>query len=333
MLTMSTNSTVAPRPGQAGRVAAVREFSRFYTGLLGLLREGLLDTPYSLTEARVIFELARGERTEVAVLRRALNIDAGYLSRLLARFEADGLIVRRRSDTDGRRQVIGLTRQGQAAFQLLDDRSAGQIAGLLAGRTEQDQQRLTEAMARVRQILAGPPRPAPAVRLRPPGPGDLGWVVQAHGALYAAEYGWDETFEALVARIVADYAAEHDPQRERAWLAEVEGRPAGCVFCVRKDSGTAQLRLLLVEPSARGLGIGRRLVGECVGFARAAGYSELVLWTNDVLASARRIYQQAGFELVAQEQHHSYGHDLVGQTWRLPLRGPRRETMAPHQSR
>jgi DNA-binding MarR family transcriptional regulator/GNAT superfamily N-acetyltransferase len=303
----------------AARVAAVREFSRFYTGMLGLLREGLLDTPYSLTEARVIFELAGADHTEVAELRRVLNIDPGYLSRLLARFEADGLVARRRSSADGRRQVIGLTGQGRAAFQLLDNRSAGQIAALLSGRSEEDQQRLTDAMACVRQVLDGSQRRAPAVRLREPAPGDLGWVVQAHGALYAAEYGWDTTFEALVARVVADYAAGHDPRRERAWIAEVDGRPAGCVLCVRKDQATAQLRLLLVEPAARGLGIGGQLVRECISFARAAGYSQLVLWTNDVLTAARRIYQRAGFQLADSQQHRSFGHDLVGQDWRLAI--------------
>lgn len=300
------------------RVAAVREFSRFYTGLLGLLSEGLLDTPYSLTEARIIFELARTEHTEVTELRRVLDIDAGYLSRLLARFEADGLVARRRSAADGRRQVISLTGQGRAAFTLLDSSSARQISALLSDCAEDEQQCLTEAMARVQQILAGS-RHAPAVRLRPPGPGDLGWVVHLHGLLYAAEYGWDATFEALVARIVADYAAGHDPQRERAWIADVDGRPAGCVFCVSKDEATAQLRLLLVEPAARGLGLGGQLVGECISFARAAGYAELMLWTNDVLTAARRIYEQAGFQLYDQHKHHSFGHDLVGQNWRLPI--------------
>jgi DNA-binding MarR family transcriptional regulator/N-acetylglutamate synthase-like GNAT family acetyltransferase len=303
-------------PAAADRIAAVREFNRFYTGLLGLLREGLLDTPYSLTEARVIFELARTDYTEVADFRRTLNIDAGYLSRLLARFEADGLIVRRRSPSDGRRQVIGLTGPGRAAFQLLDRSSAAQVGALLAARPEPDQQRLTEAMGCIQQILTGVGR-RPTVRLRQPGPGDLGWVVQEHGAQYAAEYGWDATFEALVARIVAGYASDHDPQRERAWIAEADGQRAGCVFCVRRDEVTAQLRLLLVTPAARGRGIGHRLVAECISFARASGYRELVLWTNDVLTAARHIYQRAGFELVAQERHHSFGTDLVGQTWRL----------------
>ena len=320
---MSKNSVRVPRvppasPAIAGRVAAVREFSRFYTGLLGLLREGLLDTPYSLTEARVIFELARTDYTEVADFRRALNIDAGYLSRLLARFEADGLVVRRRSASDGRRQVIGLTRPGLAAFRRLDSSSADQVGALLAVHPEADQRRLVEAMSCIQQVLTGSGR-TPDIRLRPPGPGDLGWVVQEHGARYAAEYGWGATFETLVARIVADYASDHDPRAERVWIAEVDGRPAGCVFCVRKDETTAQLRLLLVAPAARGLGLGRQLVAECISFARASGYGGLVLWTNDVLTAARHIYERAGFQLVTEEKHHSFGQDLVGQTWRLSL--------------
>jgi len=302
----------------SSRVTAVREFNRFYTGLLGLLREGLLDTPYSLTEARIIFELARSDQADVVELRRVLDIDAGYLSRLLARFEADGLVARRRSASDERRQVISLTGQGRTAFALLDDFSASQIRALLSGCGEEEQRRITEAMAYVQRVLSGS-RHSPAVGLRQPGPGDLGWVVHRHGLLYATEYGWDETFEALVARIVADYAAGHDRRRERVWIAEADGQPAGCVFCVRKDDETAQLRLLLVEPAARGLGLGGQLVGECISFARTAGYSQLVLWTNDVLTAARRIYERAGFQLTGQEKHHSFGHDLVGQTWRLAL--------------
>jgi DNA-binding MarR family transcriptional regulator/GNAT superfamily N-acetyltransferase len=317
---MSKISAPAPpaSPALTERIAAVREFSRFYTGLLGLLREGLLNTPYSLTEARVIFELARTDYTEVADFRRVLNIDAGYLSRLLARFEADGLIIRRRSPLDGRRQVISLTGPGRAAFRRLDRSAARQIGALLAPRPEADQQRLITAMRCVQQVLTGPGQ-EPAVWIRPPGPGDLGWVVQEHGIRYAAEYGWDATFEALVARIVADYAGDHDPERERAWIAEVDGQPAGCIFCVRRDDATAQLRLLLVAPAARGLGIGRQLVDECISFARGSGYRALLLWTNDVLTAARHIYEQAGFQLVAQENHRSFGQDLVGQTWRLRI--------------
>jgi DNA-binding MarR family transcriptional regulator/N-acetylglutamate synthase-like GNAT family acetyltransferase len=301
-----------------GQVAAVREFNRFYTGVIGLLREGLLGTPYSLTEARVLFELARDDAVEAADLRRWLDIDAGYLSRLLARFEADGLVSRTRSPADGRRQVIGLTGPGRAVQADLDARSGAQIRALLAALTPDGRQRLAGAMASIREII-GPAPPPAAFVLRPPVPGDLGWVVQRHGALYAAEYGWDASFEALVARIVADYADRGDRRREAAWIAELGGEPAGCVFCMRKTDTTAQLRLLLVEPRARGLGMGGRLVAECVSFARRAGYREMVLWTNDVLHAARRIYQRAGFRLAGSEPHHSFGHDLVGQDWRLPL--------------
>jgi DNA-binding MarR family transcriptional regulator/GNAT superfamily N-acetyltransferase len=301
-----------------GQVTAVREFNRFYTNLIGLLREGFLDTPYSLTQARVLFELARADAVEVAHLRRWLDIDAGYLSRLLAAFEADGLVRRTRSPADGRRQVTGLTAAGRAVYADLDARSAGQIRALLAGLTPDGRSRLTGAMAAIREIIA-PVSPPAAFVLRPPAPGDLGWVVQRHGALYAAEYGWDSSFEALAAQIVADYATRDDHRGEAVWIAELAGEPAGCVFCVRKTGTIAQLRLLLVEPRARGLGLGGRLVAECVSFARRAGYAEVVLWTNDVLHAARRIYQRAGFQLVASQPHHAFGHDLVEQDWRLPL--------------
>jgi DNA-binding MarR family transcriptional regulator/GNAT superfamily N-acetyltransferase len=300
----------------------VREFNRVYTSMIGLLHGGYLDTPYSLTEARVLFELAQARETErgeseISALRRSVDIDAGYLSRILARFEADGLITRRRSDTDARRRVIRLTSAGEHAFDGLDRRSAAQIGGLLDQHTEAEQQRLTAAMATIREITGPRGRPA-AVVLRSPRPGDLGWVVQRNGAIYAQEYGWDASYEALVARIVADYAGRADP-REAGWIAEVDGAPAGCVFCMGKDDRTAQLRLLLVEPGARGLGIGERLVAECLAFARRAGYPEIMLWTNDILIAARRIYQRFGFELVDSDPHHSFGHDLVGQNWRLSL--------------
>ena len=305
----------------AEAVAAVRGFNRFYTNVIGLLREGHLDSPYSLTEVRVLFELARQEETEAAELRGSLGIDAGYLSRILARFDAEKLTVRQRSAADGRRQVIRLTQAGRLAFSELDALQTDQTAGLLAMLGEPERRQLVEAMRVIRRVLsdggsAGRPR---SYLLRPPGPGDLGWVVARHGALYAQEYGWDETFEHLVARIVADYASGRDPERETAWIAEVDGAPAGCVFCMRKDSATAQLRLLLVEPWARGLGIGGRLVEECLRFARAAGYQQITLWTQDCLTAARRIYQAAGFELAAQGRHHSFGHDLVEQTWTRSL--------------
>jgi DNA-binding MarR family transcriptional regulator/N-acetylglutamate synthase-like GNAT family acetyltransferase len=305
----------------------VREFNRVYTNMIGLLRGGYLDSPYSLTEARVLFELAqageterqeteRGE-TEISALRRSVDIDAGYLSRILARFEADGLITRRRSDTDARRRVIALTSAGEHAFRGLDQRSAEQIGELLDQLTEADQQRLTGAMATIQEITGPRDQPAAFV-LRSPRPGDLGWVVQRNGAIYAQEYGWDASYEALVARIVADYSGRADP-REAGWIAELDGAPVGCVFCMRKDDSTAQLRLLLVEPAARGLGAGERLVAECLAFARRTGYPEIVLWTNDILGAARRIYQRLGFELVDSEPHHSFGHDLIGQNWRLSL--------------
>ncbi len=313
----AASNPVAGGTGLDGRVGAVREFNRAYTNMLGLLRGGYLDSSYSLTEARVLFELAQRDDCEISGLRRAVDIDAGYLSRILARFEAGRLITRRRSDTDGRRRVIALAPAGRQAFRELDQRSAGQVRALLGQFSEAEQDRLVAAMAAIGEITGTRAHPRTVV-LRAPRPGDLGWVVARNGALYPQEYGWDASYEALVARIVADYAGRRD-DREAGWIAEVDGSPAGCVFCMREDDATARLRLLLVEPAARGLGVGARLVAECAGFARRAGYREMVLWTNDVLTAARRIYQRAGFELVAAEPHHSFGHDLVGETWRLGL--------------
>jgi DNA-binding MarR family transcriptional regulator/N-acetylglutamate synthase-like GNAT family acetyltransferase len=302
-------------------VEVIRGFNRFYTRHLGVLRDGYLRTPYSLTEARVLFELAQTKSCEVGALRRAIGVDAGYLSRILGRFEADGLVARTRSDADRRRQIARLTKQGRAAFGVLDGRSAVDARALLDRLGVGEQQRLLGAMHAIRDVLESPDRSA-GVTLRPPRPGDLGWVIERHGALYAAEYGWNDDFEALVARIVADHLAERDPERDACWIGEADGRRAGCVFCVRKDDRVAQLRLLLVEPWARGLGLGRRLVDQCIGFAQRAGYAELTLWTNDVLVAARRIYERAGFELVEETPHHSFGHDLVGQTWSLDLSEP-----------
>jgi DNA-binding MarR family transcriptional regulator/GNAT superfamily N-acetyltransferase len=282
--------------------------------VVGLLRDGLLRTPYSLTEARVIFELAQREATELADLRSVLDIDAGYLSRIVARFDADGLVARQRSSSDGRRQVVRLTKVGREAFEMLDQRSAAEVRALLSGLGEEDQRRLVAAMGAIRDVL-GDSLGSGRVAVRPPGPGDLGWIVHRHGALYAEEYGWDETFEALVARIVADYVELRDPQRESAWIAELDGEPIGCVLCVRKEDEVAQLRLLLVEPRARGMGIGTRLVEECIEFARTAGYERIMLWTNDVLEDARRVYARCGFELAEEEEHQSFGHRLVGQNW------------------
>jgi DNA-binding MarR family transcriptional regulator/GNAT superfamily N-acetyltransferase len=302
----------------ANAVATIREFNRFYTRVIGVLDEGLLDTPYTLTEARVIFELAQGEQVEVATLRRRLGLDPGYLSRILSRYESDGLIIRSRSASDARRQVVRLTAAGRSAYKTLDERSARQIEAVFEGLVDEEQRRLLAAMATIRDVL-GDSRRERRVTLRPLRIGDLGWVISRHGAVYAEEYGWDGSFEALVARIVADYAEHHDPQRENAWIAEIEGEPVGCVFCVRRDDETAQLRILLVEPSARGFGVGTALVDACIEFARQVGYRKVVLWTNSVLAAARRIYERAGFKLVDEQPHHSYGHDLVSQWWVLDL--------------
>lgn len=301
-----------------GRIAAVREFNRFWTKRIGLLRRGLLDTRFSLTEARVIFELAQAPSTELADLRSRLDLDAGYLSRVVGRLKDQELVETERSPSDGRRRVLRLTTSGREAFADLDRRSATEIGDMLATLTEEDQGRLIGAMGTIRDLIEPPGEPRPYV-IRPLRPGDLGWVVHRHGVLYNQEYGWDQTFEALVARIVADYVDDHDPRRHDAWIAELDGEPVGCVFCVDRDEETAQLRILLVEPKARGLGIGSRLVGECLEFARRAGYRRMVLWTNDVLVSARRIYEAYGFRLVEEESHHSFGHDLVGQYWSLDL--------------
>jgi DNA-binding MarR family transcriptional regulator/GNAT superfamily N-acetyltransferase len=301
-----------------GRIAALRAFNRFYTGVIGVLGEGLLRTRYSLTEARVIYELGQAEETDVAGLRERLGIDRGHLSRILARFERDGLVVRTRGTADRRRQVVRLTDHGRGEYELLDGRSARDADALLSRLDEPGQRRLIAAMTTIAAEIAPPP-PARTVVVRDLRPGDLGWVIQRHGELYAREYAWDASFEALVARIAAEFAEDHDPARERGWIAEVEGTPAGCIFCVRRDAGTAQLRLLLVEPRARGLGIGARLVDECVAFARTAGYRTIMLWTQDCLSAARRIYERAGFRLEREAPHTSFGADLVEQFWSLPL--------------
>jgi DNA-binding MarR family transcriptional regulator/GNAT superfamily N-acetyltransferase len=300
--------------GGDSAVAAVRAFNRFYTNMIGLLRGKYLDTPYSLTEARLLFELAQREASEVADLRRTVDIDAGYMSRILGRFSSDGLITRERSAADARRQVIRLTVSGRSATASLDALSARQTADMLAAVREDDRHRLLDAMRVITDVLSESPQPR-GYLLREPAPGDMGWVVQRNGAVYAEQFGWDSSYEALVARIVADYVDHSDPGAEAAWIAEVDGTPAGCVFCVRENATTARLRLLLVEPWARGLGIGARLVDEVLRFARRAGYSSITLWTNDVLADARRIYQRAGFTLDNENRHRSFGHDLVGQNW------------------
>ena len=300
------------------RVPVVRRFSRLYTNALGLLSSRLLETPYSLTEARVIFELAQAERTELRDLRGSLDLDAGYLSRIVGRFEASGIVVRERSTSDARRQVIRLTEEGSQAFALLDRRSAEQVRAMLSELSDDQQHRLVGAMKTIEAILAPASLPRTVV-LRLPRSGDFGWVVERHGAVYADEYGFDATFESLVARIIVEYVEHANPDRQAAWIAEVQGERVGCVFCMRETERVARLRLLLVEPTARGLGIGARLVDECITFARRAGYERITLWTNDVQHAARHIYERAGFQLLKEEAHHSFGQDLVGQDWELTL--------------
>jgi DNA-binding MarR family transcriptional regulator/GNAT superfamily N-acetyltransferase len=302
-----------------GVVDDVRGFNRFYTRVLGLLRPDLAGSPFGLTEARVLFELAHGDEVAVSDLRRELDLDAGYLSRILSGFTAAGLVAREQAASDGRRQVVRLTSDGQRAFAELDRLQAGAIDALLAPLDEAQRSELVAAMDRIRRVLDGHPRRTGLV-LRAPEPGDLGWVVERHGARYSAEYGWDAAFEALVARIVAEFAERHDTKREAAWIAELDGERVGCVFCTAADTAdTAQLRLLLVEPSARGSGVGTRLVDECLRFAKRSGYSRITLWTNDVLLAARRIYERAGFTCDRREPHHSFGHDLVGEYWSRDL--------------
>ncbi|MFG1821886.1 GNAT family N-acetyltransferase [Microbispora bryophytorum] len=299
-------------------VSEVRAFNRFYTSVIGVLGAGMHDTPYSLTEARVLFELGTTEAADAAGVRTVLGLDPGYLSRILARFESDGLVSRERSAEDARRQVVRLTPKGRDTFAVLDRRSAVEIETLLSKLTDPERRRLVSAMGAVRGLLQPVERHEPYV-IRPPRAGDLGWVVHRHGVVYSEEYGWGAAFEALVARIVADYVENHDPRGEACWIAEVRGEPVGCVFCVRKDDTTAQLRLLLVESSARGRGIGGRLVEECLRFASAAGYRRIMLWTRDSLASARRIYQAAGFELMEQHPGEEAGIPVNDQIWARDL--------------
>jgi DNA-binding MarR family transcriptional regulator/N-acetylglutamate synthase-like GNAT family acetyltransferase len=300
------------------RITAVRRFNRFYTRQIGLLG-GYLGSPFSLTQVRVLYELAHREQPTASELSRDLGVDPGYLSRILTGFRKSGLIERHPSRTDGRQSHLSLSDKGQAAFAPLDARSHDEIGALLANLSADEQDRLVEAMQTIERLLRREPEHQAPYLLRPPHAGDLGWIIHRHGTLYAQEYGWDEEFEALVASIVAKFVTTFDPKRERCWIAERDGKIVGSVFLVRRSKTVAQLRLLLVEPEARGLGIGSRLVEECIRFARERGYRRLMLWTNDVLDAARRIYERAGFHLVKEEAHHSFGHDLVGQNWELKL--------------
>ena len=303
----------------ARRVATVRRFNRFYTRRIGVLEEGLLRSPFSLTEARILYELGHGETATAARLAAELALDPGYLSRILAGFERRGLLARAPSERDGRESLLALTEEGRAAFTALDRDSAAEIGALLEALSAEQQGRLVAAMERVRELLAAPEQNPAAPLLRPHRAGDIGWIVERHGALYAEEYGWNEEFEALVAEIAAKFLRRRDPRRERCWIAERDGERLGSVMLVAQSPRVAKLRLLLVEPQARGTGLGSRLVEECIRFASERGYRKLTLWTNSVLLAARRIYERAGFSLVAAEPHRSFGQDLVGENWELPL--------------
>jgi DNA-binding MarR family transcriptional regulator/GNAT superfamily N-acetyltransferase len=301
------------------RSDAVRRFNRFYTQQIGVLDEGLLQSEFSLSEARVLYELAHREDPTASDLVRDLAIDAGYVSRILRKFHDRGLIDRRTPEVDARQAILRLTENGRNAFAPLDLRSAEQVGRMLSALSPAEQGRLLDAMHTIEALLGHSPTRTGTYLLRPHQPGDMGWIVHRHGVLYSQEYGWDDTFEAMVAEIVAEFIHNFDQKREQCWIAERDGEIVGSVFVVRKSEAVAKLRLLLVEPRARGLGIGSRLVSECIRFARRAGYASMTLWTQETLQAARAIYLRAGFRLVQSQPHHSFGKDLVGETWELSL--------------
>ncbi|HXX84837.1 MAG TPA: helix-turn-helix domain-containing GNAT family N-acetyltransferase [Casimicrobiaceae bacterium] len=311
----------SPPAGIESRVAAVRHFNRFYTRKIGVLQENLLSSALSLTEVRVLYELGHERQTATrgaSALATALGIDGGYLSRILGAFERRGMIRRKPSPHDRRRSSLALSARGARTLARLEARSRAEVETMLRGIDAGEQRRLVDAMRDIERLLGESQRPAPLL-LRAPEPGDIGWVVHRHGALYAREYGYDARFEALVAEIAGAFVRDFDPRCERCWIAERGGQVVGSVFLVRKSARVAKLRLLLVEPSARGLGLGTQLVDECVRFARRAGYRKMVLWTQSELLAARKIYQRSGFRLVASDPHHSFGRDLVAETWELQL--------------
>lgn len=301
------------------QVSAVRAFNRFYTRKLGVLDQQLLKSPFSLSEARVLYELAHSGDISAKAIGIELGLDAGYLSRIVQNFDEAGLIARKPLATDRRQYQLSLTAKGRQAFAKLERTSQDDIAAMLRPLSTDDRKRLTGAMETVERLLDMPRTPAPAAILREPRPGDMGWVVQSHGAFYASEYGFDAGFEALVAEIVAKYMTTYDASRERCWIADIEGRPVGSVFLVKASDDVAKLRLLLLDPAARGQGLGQRLVAECIAFARACGYRRMTLWTQSILTAARKIYQDAGFKLVATEPHRSFGQNLIGETWEREL--------------
>jgi DNA-binding MarR family transcriptional regulator/GNAT superfamily N-acetyltransferase len=305
------------------RIAAVRRFNRFYTRQIGVLRKTYLDSPYSLSEARVLYEIASGDAPTASEIGRALDLDAGYLSRVLRNFEKRGLIQRKISTRDARQSHLALSPRGRKSFAPLERRSQRDTAAMLGRLAAADQARLIAAMTTIESLLGGntgaKPPPHGAYTLRAPVPGDFGWVVKRHAELYAAEYRWTEPFEGLCAQIVADYVNTNDPKRERCWIAAIDGENVGCIFLVEDSAKVARIRLLLVDPKARGLGLGARLVDECIGFARRAGYTKITLWTHSVLTAARHLYEKAGFQLMRTERHKSWGRPVVSEHWDLQL--------------
>jgi DNA-binding MarR family transcriptional regulator/GNAT superfamily N-acetyltransferase len=317
---MSISTRVAAAAGSSDAVQAVRRFNRFYTRQIGLLEEHLLDSQFSLTEVRVLYELAQRQRALAVELCQELGLDRGYLSRMLQNFEAQGWIKTKPSPDDRRKILLALSSKGEKVFAPLDRRSSALVAGLLARLPPSEHRRLLGAMRAIESILNPAPHAPGSYTVRPHKPGDMGWIVHRHGVLYSQEYGYDERFEALVAEIVAEFIRHFDPKRERCWIAEKDGEAVGSVFLVKKSRRVAKLRLLLVEPSARGLGIGRRLISECVDFARQAGYRKIVLWTQSELEAARHLYEQAGFRRTQQKRHQSWGRKgLVAEIWQLAL--------------
>jgi DNA-binding MarR family transcriptional regulator/GNAT superfamily N-acetyltransferase len=300
--------------------SAVRGFNRFYTKQIGILRQGYLDSPFSLSEGRVLYELAHRDRPTAAAIAKDLDLDPGYLSRILVKFEKLRLIARTREDHDARSTRLSLTRQGRTAFTTLDRGAEREVRAMLAKLATPERAALIQSMRTIERLLTHqPPDPKTPYLIRTHQPGDIGWVIHRHGVLYAQEYGWDERFEAEVAKIAARFIHHFDPKRERCWIAEKDGAIVGSIFLVRKTATIGQLRLFLVEPSARGLGIGNRLVAECIRFARQAGYRKITLWTQSILYAARRIYSKHGFRRVHQERHRTFGFPLIAETWELKL--------------
>ncbi|HLB82593.1 MAG TPA: helix-turn-helix domain-containing GNAT family N-acetyltransferase [Gemmatimonadales bacterium] len=315
------------------QVEAARRFNRFYTRQIGVLRRGAYHSPFSLTEVRVLYELAHREQPTATELGRDLGLDAGYLSRMLRGFEKRALVAKTRSAADGRRSHLALTGLGRKVFAPLNTRSHDEVAALLGGLDPAARAHVVAAMQTIERLLGRDrPHSSAAFLLRAPQPGDMGWVVHRHGVVYAGEYGYDAQFEALVAEIVARFARRFDPKRERCWIAEQDGAAVGSVFLVERSKTVAQLRLLLVEPQARGSGLGTRLVAECVRFARQTGYRKVMLWTQSELRAARRLYQAAGFRIVRKERNASFGKALVSETWELDLTALQ-TAQEPHERR